>query len=356
MTGSVDRLRREIRRPYPQRFRGPPDDRGEPLVPGANMAVCNDEGVREHGPGYVIRAVPGSAPNRSGIDMPIETKLHAPSSRKEWVERRPLIQALVGAAAKLILVDAPAGFGKTTLVAQWRSSTIEERSFAWLSLDRADDDPGRLWWHVVCALQRACPGFGGEDVLRAVRVQGPDIAGTVLPMLVNELAALPAPVVLVLDDYHVIKERNCHDQIAFLLLHLPPTAQLVLITRADPPLPLARLRAAGQMVEFRPPRLCPSRGVHPPLPLARLRAAGQMVEFRAHQLLFAPAEVATLVHTVSAVELSEPDLADLYERTEGWPAGVYLAALSRRGQPSPSAFIHQFTGDNRFIVDFLAEE
>jgi LuxR family maltose regulon positive regulatory protein len=259
--------------------------------------------------------------------MPIETKLHAPSSRKEWVERRPLIQALVGAAAKLILVDAPAGFGKTTLVAQWRSSTIEERSFAWLSLDRADDDPGRLWWHVVCALQRACPGFGGEDVLRAVRVQGPDIAGTVLPMLVNELAALPAPVVLVLDDYHVIKERNCHDQIAFLLLHLPPTAQLVLITRADPPLPLARLRAAGQMVEF-----------------------------RAHQLRFAPAEVATLVHTVSAVELSEPDLADLYERTEGWPAGVYLAALSLRGHPSPSAFIHQFTGDNRFIVDFLAEE
>ena len=291
------------------------------------MAVCNDEGVREHGPGYIIRAVPGSAPNRPGIDVPIETKLHAPSSRKEWVERRPLIQALAGAAARLILVDAPAGFGKTTLVAQWRCSTIEERSFAWLSLDGADDDPGRFWWHVVCALQRACSGFGGEDILRAIRVQGPDIAGTVLPMLVNELAALPGPVVLVLDDYHMIKERSCHDQIAFLLFHLPPTAQIVLITRADPPLPLARLRAAGQMAEF-----------------------------RAQDLRFAPAEVATLVHTVSAVELSEPDLADLLERTEGWPAGVYLAALSLRGRPSPSAFIHQFTGDNRFIVDFLAEE
>jgi len=159
------------------------------------------------------------------------------------------------------------------------------------------------------------------------QVQGPDIAGTVLPMLVNELAALPGQVVLVLDDYHVIRERSCHDQIAFLLFHLPPTAQLVLITRADPPLPLARLRAAGQMAEF-----------------------------RAHELRFAPQEVATLVHTVSAVELSEPDLADLLERTEGWPAGVYLAALSLRGHPSPSAFIHQFTGDNRFIVDFLAEE
>jgi LuxR family maltose regulon positive regulatory protein len=298
-----------------------------PLPLGPSLAVCNDEDVREHGPGYVIRAVPGSAPNRPGIDVPIETKLHAPSSRKEWVERRPLIQALAGAAAKLILVDAPAGFGKTTLAAQWRSSTIEKRSFAWLSLDRADDDPGRLWWHVVCALQRACSGFGGEDILRAIRVQGPDIAGTVLPMLVNELAALPGQVVLVLDDYHVIRERSCHDQIAFLLFHLPPTAQLVLITRADPPLPLARLRAAGQMAEF-----------------------------RAQDLRFAPAEVATLVHTVSAVELSEPDLADLLERTEGWPAGVYLAALSLRGHPSPSAFIHQFTGDNRFIVDFLAEE
>src|ERR1035437_3734996 len=245
MTGSVDRLRREIRRPFPQRFRGPPDDLGETLVPGANMAVCNDEGVREHGPGYVIRAVPSSAPNRPGIDVPIETKLHAPSSRKEWVERRPLIQALAGAAARLILVDAPAGFGKTTLVAQWRCSTIEERSFAWLSLDGADDDPGKFWWHVVCALQRACSGFGGEDILRAIRVQGPDIAGTVLPMLVNELAALPGPVVLVLDASDLSRKGPSPDKLPFLLFHPPPPAPLVLTPRADPPLPLARLRAAG---------------------------------------------------------------------------------------------------------------
>ena len=243
------------------------------------------------------------------------------------MERRELVRSLAGAAAKLVLVDAPPGFGKTTLVAQWRSSTIEERSFAWLSLDRADDDPGRLWWHVLSALQRACPELGGEDIVRALRVQVPDIAGTVLPMLINELAALPAPVVLVLDDCHVIRERSCHDQIAFLLLHLPPSVQLVLITRADPPLPLARLRAAGQMAEF-----------------------------RAQELRFTPAEADALVRTVAATELSKPDLADLVERAEGWPAGVYLAALSLRDHPSPSAFIHQFTGDNRFIVDFLAEE
>jgi LuxR family maltose regulon positive regulatory protein len=264
---------------------------------------------------------------RVGLDVPIETKFHAPSPRKEWVERRELVHYLAAAAAKLVLLDAPAGFGKTTLAAQWRSSPIEARPFAWLSLDRGDDDPGRLWWHVVCALQRACPGLGGEDILEALRVQSPDIAGEVLPLLVNELAALPEPVVLVLDDYHVIKERSCRDQIAFLLLHLPPSAQLVLITRADPLLPLARMRAAGELAEF-----------------------------RAHELRFAPAQAAALVNAVAAVELSEPDLADLVERTEGWPTGVHLAALSLRGHPSPSAFVRQFTGNNRFVVDFLAQE
>ncbi len=292
--------------------------------------MCDDARVPEgDAPEYALRAVARSDPARPLLDTPIETKLHAPRSRKEWVERRELVQSLAdSAAAKLILVDAPAGFGKTTLVAQWRSSLIEQRRFAWLSLDRDDDDPGRLWWHVVFALQRACPELGGEDILRVLRVQGrPDFRGRVLPMLVNELAALPEPVVLVLDDCHVIKDPHCLDQIALLLLHLPPTAQLVIITRIDPGLTLARLRAVGQMVEF-----------------------------RAQELRFGPAEVAALVHAVSAVELSEPDLADLVERTEGWPAGVYLAALSLRDHPSPSAFVHQFSGDNRFVVDFLAEE
>jgi LuxR family transcriptional regulator, maltose regulon positive regulatory protein len=275
-----------------------------------------------------VRPVAASTSARGCLDVPIETKLHAPGLRKEWVERRELVHHLAGAAAaKLVLVAAPAGFGKTTLVAQWRSSTIEGRPFAWISLDRADDDPGRLWWHLICALQRACPEFGGAEILKPLRVPIQDAAETLLPILVNELAALPAPVVVVLDDYHVIKERSCHDQVAFLLLHLPPSAQIVLITRADPPLPLARSRAAGEMVEI-----------------------------RARELRFAPAEAAELVHAVSAVQLSRLDLADLVEKTEGWPAGVYLAALSLRGHPSPSTFVHQFTGDNRFIFDFLAEE
>ena len=262
-----------------------------------------------------------------GLDVPIETKLHAPDVRAEWVERPGLAGYLANAAARLVLVGAPAGFGKTTLVAQWRVSAHEDRPFAWVSLDRADDDPSRLWWYAVGALQRACPEFNGEGILRELRVQSPDITGTVLPLLANELDALPAPVVLVLDDYHVIKERSCHDQVAFLLAHLPPSAQIVLVTRVDPPLPLARMRASGEMVEI-----------------------------RARELRFGLDETAALVRSVSGVRLTDADLADLAERTEGWPAGTYLAALSLRGHPSPHEFVRAFTGDNRFIVDFLADE
>ncbi len=268
------------------------------------------------------------APQRASAGVLIETKLHAPAVRAEWVERKELVGYLAGCVScRLVLVDAPPGFGKTTAVAQWRASAIEDRRFAWVSLDRDDDDPVRLWRHVVSAVQRACPQFGGGDALRALGAQMPDVSGKVLPRLVKELAALRAPVVLVLDDYHAIREPSCHDQVAFVLSHLPAAVQLVLVTRADPPLPLTRLRAAGEMAEVRGP-----------------------------ELRFAPAQAAALVRTVAAVDLSETDLADLVERTEGWPAGIYLAALSLRGHPSPHAFIRQFTGDNRFVVDFLADE
>jgi LuxR family maltose regulon positive regulatory protein len=272
-------------------------------------------------------AVSGLPHARAGLDVPIESKLHAPGPRKEWMQRPALIDYLTASSARLVLVDAPAGFGKTTLVAQWRSAAGEERPFAWVSLGPGDDDPSRLWRYILCALQRACPGIGGEDIARELRAAAPDITGTVLPLLANELGATAARIVLVLDDYHVIKERGCHDQIAFLLLHLPPSAQIVLITRADPPLPLARLRAAGEMVEI-----------------------------RARELRFTAREAAALVHDVSGIALSDADVADLVERTEGWPAGLYLAALSLRGHPSPGAFVRQFTGDNRFVVDFLADE
>ena len=269
----------------------------------------------------------GSA--RPRADVAIESKLHAPGIRSEWVERPRLVEELAAASsAKLVLVDAPAGFGKTTVVAQWRSSAIERRRFAWVSLDSGDDDPGQLWWHVVAALERACPELDVQDLLRALRAQAVlDIGRDVIPGLLARLAGLRSPVVLVLDDYHMIRERRCQDQLASLLLHLPPRLQLVLITRADPRLPLARLRATGEMVEIRMP-----------------------------ELRFTPLQAAALVHAVAGAELTAADLADLVERTEGWPAGIYLAALSLRGHPEPGAFVRQFTGNNRFVVDFLAEE
>jgi ATP/maltotriose-dependent transcriptional regulator MalT len=272
-------------------------------------------------------AVPALPRAIAGLDAPIETKLHPPGVRAEWVERSALIDELAHTTTKLVLVDAPAGFGKTTLVAQWRSSPGEKRPFAWVSLDRGDGDPRRLWWYIVSALTRACPDFDGEGIRQELRAQAPEFPASVLPMLANELAALLAPVVLVLDDYHMIRERRCHEQVQFLLLHLPPSAQIVIITRADPPLPLARLRAAGEMAEI-----------------------------RARELRFTPEEAAKLIAAVAGIRLSGPDLDQLIERTEGWPAGVYLAAISLRDHPSPHAFIRQFTGNNRFIVDFLAEE
>src|SRR4029077_16608273 len=137
----------------------------------------------------------------------------------------------------------------TTLAAQWRASASGERRFAWVSLDRGDDDPGRLWWYIVHALKRACPGLAVDEVFRALRVPVPDIMGAVIPLLVQELAAFEVPVVLVLDDYQLIKDPACHEQTAFLLLHLPPSAQFALVTRTDPPRSRARLRAAADMAE-----------------------------------------------------------------------------------------------------------
>ena len=224
------------------------------------------------------------------------------------MKRTELVQYLAASTAKLVLVDAPAGFGKSTLVTQWRAFPGQSRKFAWVSIDAGDNDAARLWWYIGCALQRACPELHVADLLRQLRRPGPDLRGSLLPALVNELAELASPVTLVLDDYHMISNRDCHDQLEFVLLHLPPMTQIVLITRVDPPLPLGWLRAVGDLLEVRVPE----------------------------PLRFVAAEAAALVRAVSAVQLDETDLADLVQRTEGWPAGIYLAALSLRGHPSPS--------------------
>ncbi|HLI36969.1 MAG TPA: LuxR C-terminal-related transcriptional regulator [Streptosporangiaceae bacterium] len=277
-------------------------------------------------PAAIVRAprkkpAPGAAP-----PVLLEAKLQPPRARSEWLARTELVQHLSGIAAKLILIEAPAGSGKTTLVAQWHASSAGSRRFAWLSLDRGDNDPVRLWWHVTGALQRACPELGGR-VPRLSRAALPKLGNMLLVALASQLAALRTPVVLVLDDYHEIREPTCHEQTEALLRYLPRSVQVVLITRADPPLRLARLRAAGDVAEI-----------------------------GARELRFSRADAAALVRAAGGIRLSEPDLTALVTRTEGWPAGVYLAALSLRGNPEPGTLVRQATAGNRFIASFLAEE
>ena len=244
-----------------------------------------------------------------------------------WVERSALVERLTATEARLILVEAPAGYGKTILVAQWRAHMAPARPFAWITLGEDDNEPRKLWWHIAYALLRACPELDAEQVLRQLRGSSPDIMGAAIPSLVNELAARAVPAVLVLDDYHSITEPRCHEQMTFLLHHLPASAQVVLVTRADPPLPLARWRATGQMAEF-----------------------------RAHELRFTAAEAGPVVSAISGAGLDESDVATLVERTEGWPTGLYLAALALRGHHSPAAIVGSFSGASTSVAGFLAEE
>ena len=271
--------------------------------------------------------VTGSEPEPSGPGVLLASKFHPPDPRGEWVPRQPLVRRLAAEDTKLALVHAPAGFGKTITVAQWRATEIPGRAFAWVSLDPGDNDPVRLWSYVVSALQRACPSLAGEDLLAPLRVRVPDISGRLVPSLVNALAGLRERVVLVLDDFHLVGARRCHEQIESLLAGLLPPAKIVIISRTVPPLQVARLRAAGEMTEI---------GMR--------------------ELRFTPEEAAGLIGAVAASPLGGRDLAELVEKTEGWPAALYLVALSLRSQPDPGAFVREFTRDNRYVADYLFEE
>ncbi len=272
-------------------------------------------------------APPAQLPSRAADGAPLEPKLHPPPLRREWVERRELIHHLDMSTARLVLIAAPAGYGKTTLLAQWCALAASDRSFAWISLDADDNDPIALWRLVIHAVSRVSPTPGFESLLRSAQGQFPDVTGVILPGLVNELASAPEPVTIALDDYDLITEPACHEQLDFLLAHLTPQAQIALTARAEPPLPLARLRARGDMTEI---------GVQ--------------------DLRLAPEEATGLLRALSDAELSPQATAELVERTEGWPTGIYLAALSLRGLPDPSDFVQRFTGSNRYVWDFLAEE
>ena len=261
----------------------------------------------------------------------LETKLYIPRPRRGLVPRPRLIERLDrGAAATLLLVSAPAGFGKTTLLAAWLAagpaSPTDNRSAAWLSLDRGDNDPGSFWAHLIAALRTAAPEVGAQAValLEAPR---PAPIRDVLTTLLNDLGALKSDLVLVLDDYHVIDSREVQDGMAFLLDHLPAQVHLVIASRADPPVPLARLRARGELVEA-----------------------------RAADLRFTPDEAAAYLTEVMGLPLTAQDVSALEERTEGWIAALQLAALSMQGRDDITAFIAGFAGDDRYIVDYLGEE
>ncbi|MEI8333681.1 MAG: AAA family ATPase, partial [Chloroflexota bacterium] len=258
----------------------------------------------------------------------LETKLYVPGLRRGLVARPRLSERLgSGAESKLTLISAPAGFGKTTLLAEWLAvAPAAERSVAWLSLDQADNQPVSFWTYLVAALQTVAPGIGTRALSLLQEPQPPPIE-TVLATLLNELSAVPNDVVLVLDDYHVIDAHDVQDGMAFLLEHLPPRTHLVITTRADPALPLARLRARGELVEI-----------------------------RAADLRFTPAEAAAYLNDAMGLDLSASDVAALEGRTEGWIAALQLAALSMQGRDDVAGFIAGFAGDDRYIVDYLVEE
>ena len=254
----------------------------------------------------------------------LETKIHVPRRRAGQVARPRLLERLDRAAgASAVLVSAPAGFGKTTLVAQW----VADRpgSVAWLSLDGRDDEPSTFWRYVVAALRTVAPGVGSDALAQLEQPHG-SLEGA-LSSLLNDLAALDEDVVLVLDDVHLIESPEIHEGMTFLLEHLPARLQLVLASRADPMLPLARLRARGELAEV-----------------------------RAADLRFTDAEASAYLTEAMGLPLSEQDVSTLERRTEGWIAALQLAALSLRDRPDAQAFIADFAGDDRYIVDFLVEE
>ena len=273
---------------------------------------------------------PAAAPSgvaASGPDVLLATKLHVPRPRPGFVPRPRLVQALgEGLARRLILVCAPAGSGKTALLAGWAPSG--NRPVAWLSLDAADNDPVRFWRHTVAALDRARPGIG-ERVGPLLGPPAPASFEGLVTALINDLAAQPGDgeVLLVVDDYHLIDAQQVHASLAFLLDHLPPGLHLVLASRADPPLPLARLRAGGQLAEL-----------------------------RAGDLRFTAEEAAALLHDAIGADLPAAAVAALAARTEGWAAGLQLAALSLAGQADPAGFVAAFSGSHRYVLDYLAEE
>jgi LuxR family maltose regulon positive regulatory protein len=257
----------------------------------------------------------------------LATKLYIPPSRPKVVSRLHLIEQLnegLQHAPGVTLISAPAGFGKTTLVSEWITNC--KRPAVWLSLDEGDNDPARFLTYLIAALQGLSPNLGAQllDVLQTPQPPPPD---SILTNLLNEIITISENFILILDDYHMVDSKVVDHALTFLIEHQPPQMHIVITTREDPDLPLARLRARGQLTEL-----------------------------RASDLRLTLAEAAEFLNQVMGLKLSEENIAALEARTEGWIAGLQLAALSMQGQLDSASFIQSFTGSHHFIMDYLVEE
>ncbi|MGH2774296.1 MAG: LuxR C-terminal-related transcriptional regulator [Actinomycetota bacterium] len=254
----------------------------------------------------------------------LESKLHPPPVRREWVARRDLVDDLVASADRsIVLIDAPVGYGKTTLATQWK--VVDPRPFAWVTLDRLDNDPNHFWSYVIEALRRVEPAIG--DWTEVVPASKETLQHIFLPRLLRDLSRSSNRIVLVLDDYHHIKNVNCHELMILLLDNLPATTQVVISSRADPPLHVGRRRVGGSMDEV-----------------------------RAAELRFSYSEADELLTEVLGRKLTGEQIQRLVDKTEGWPAGLYLAAVSLRDHSDPDNLIEEFTGSERNIADYLTSE
>jgi len=257
----------------------------------------------------------------------LATKLYIPPPPSKVVARSRLIKKLTEgliSGHKLTLVSAPAGFGKSTLVSEWILDC--GRPAAWISLDENDNNAVRFLIYLIRALQTILPNLGA-DILDALQSSQIPPIDSILTVLLNEISHIPNNIILILDDYHLTDSKSIDDAFTFLIEHLPPQIHLVITTREDPSLPIPRLRARNQLTEL-----------------------------RAMDLRFTPAEATEFLNQVMNLDLSAEDIAALDKRTEGWIAGLQLAALSMKGQQDVHGFIQAFAGDHRYIVDYLVEE
>ena len=258
--------------------------------------------------------------------MLVATKLHVPGVRPGLVPRRELLRRLVaGEGRRLTLVCAPAGWGKTVLLSEWQACREETRRFAWVSLDASDDDPVRFWGYVIGALRTVAPELGGA-ALRALPTAGPGLVDAVVAPLINELVELSIGLVLVLDDYHFLGAESIHSSVGFLLRPLPPNVHVAIASRAEPSLRLGSLRARGEVLEVRAP-----------------------------ELGFSDVEAEALLNGSLALGLDHADVGLLRARTEGWAAGLQLAALSLPAHEDRHTFAERFGGDDRHVGDYLHE-